>query len=73
MPALTTPCNSQGFWKNDLSDLWYVSEITPSWNGEISSKSILISGLIYVIPELSELPGVGVLTGLSGGLYVGSG
>ena len=35
--------NSCGSWNYDLSDLWYISEITPSWNDEFSSKSILIS------------------------------
>ena len=31
-----------GFWKNDLSGLGIVSDITPSWNGEFSSMSKLI-------------------------------
>ena len=33
-------------WKNDLSSLWNVSDMMPSWNGEFSSKSKLILGLI---------------------------
>ena len=33
LPALTRPSNSWGSWKNDLSGLWYVSDITPSWMG----------------------------------------
>ena len=39
---------SQLFWvlENDLSGLWKVSDMTPSWNGEFSSKSKLILELI---------------------------
>ena len=42
--VLTRLANSCASWKYDLSGLWYVSDITPSWNSEFSSKSILISG-----------------------------
>ena len=48
------------------------SEITPSWNSEFSSKSKLISGLIfYTLDELCELSwlvGTFDLIGLRGGL-----
>ena len=66
LPVLTKPSHSQGPWKNDLSGLWYTSEILPSWNGEFFSKSILISGLIFVFSALCELPGVGVPVSLGG-------
>ena len=68
LPVLIKPSNSQGSWKNDLSGLWYILEIMPSLNGEFSSKSILISGLIFVLSELCKLPHIGVLIGLGGGL-----
>ena len=48
LPVLTRPSNSWGSWKIDLSGLWNVSDITPSWNGEFSSKSTSGSGLISV-------------------------
>ena len=73
LPVLIKPSNSQGSWKKDLSGLWYASEIMPSWNRGFSSKSILISGLIFVLSKLCELPGVAVPVGLDGGLYIGSG
>ena len=38
--------NSLGFQKNDLSSLWNISEMMLSWNGEFSSKSKLLLGLI---------------------------
>ena len=38
--------NSLGSWKNDLSGLWNVSDMMPSWNGKFSLKSKLILGLI---------------------------
>ena len=65
LPVLTRPSNSWGSWKNNISGLWYTYEITPSWNGEFSSKSILGSGLISIFFGLSN---VGILTGLGGGL-----
>ena len=39
--------------KNVLSSLSYASDITPSWNGDFSSKSRLISELVY--SELGDL------------------
>ena len=52
--------NSQGSWKNDLSGLWYVSDIALSWNGEFSSKSVLSSWFMSILPGI---PGIGILTG----------
>ena len=44
MPVLIRVSNSSDSWKYDLSGLWYVSEITPSWHGELSLKSVFSSG-----------------------------
>ena len=66
LPLLTKPSNCWGSWMNDLSSLWYISEIMPSWNREFSSKLILISGLIFVLSDLCELSSMGVLIGLGG-------
>ena len=41
LPVLTRPCNSVGPWEYDLSGLWYISAITPSWYGGFSSKYVL--------------------------------
>ena len=70
LPLLIRPSNSWGSWKCDLSGLWYVSEITPSWNGELSSKSIFSSGSMS--DKLPGISGIGVFTGLGGGLWTGS-
>ena len=64
--------NSFGSWNNDFSRI--ISEIMPSWNGKFSSKSKLISGLIfstlYELSKLSWLLGISDLLGVGGGLYV---
>ena len=58
--------------ENVFSGLWKLSEIAPSWNGEFSLKSKLISGSISALCEpfepceLSWFPGVGDLIGLGG-------
>ena len=44
LPVLIRLSNSCGSWKYDLSSLWYVSEIMPSWNGEFSLKSVFSPG-----------------------------
>ena len=41
-PLSTWLWNSGGYWNNDLSGLWYMSDNTPSWLGEISSKYMLM-------------------------------
>ena len=45
-PLFMRSPNSLGFWKNDLSGLWNISDMMSSWNGEFSLKSILTLGLI---------------------------
>ena len=42
LPVLSRLFNSCCSWKCALSGLWYVSEITPYWNGEFSSKLIVL-------------------------------
>ena len=75
LPMFMRSFNSFGSWKNVFSDLWNVSKITPSWNGEISLKIKLISVLMFSILdelyELSWLLGMFDLIGLGGGLLVG--
>ena len=66
LPVLIRLSNSQCSWKYDLSGLWYVSQITPSWNGELSSKSIFSYGSMS--DKLPGILGTDVLTGLGGGL-----
>ena len=58
--------NSFGSWKYDLSDLWHVSDIIPSWYSEISSNSKSILGLTSVL--LSILGNHKFSFGLGGGL-----
>ena len=41
--------NSFGYWKYNLSGLWYVSDIIPSWYGEFSSNSKSILGLMSTL------------------------
>ena len=43
LPVSTWLCSSGGSWKYDFSDIWYISDVTPSWLGEYSSKSMLMS------------------------------
>ena len=64
MPVLIRLSNSCGSWKYDLSSLWYVSEITPSQNGEFSSKSVFSSGSMS--DKLPGILGIGVFTSLGG-------
>ena len=65
LPALIRLSNSCGSWKYDLSGLWYVYESTTSWNGEFSSKSILISGKIS--NKLLGTSGISDFTGVGEG------
>ena len=44
LPVLFRCYKSWGSWKYDLPDLWYISDITPSWNPEFSLISVFISG-----------------------------
>ena len=41
--VLTKSANSGGSNSWDLSGLWHISDIIPSWYGEFSSKSLFIS------------------------------
>ena len=64
LPVLTWPSNSWGSWIKDLSGLCYVSDITPSCNGEFFLESLLSTGLISIFSGLSD---VGICTGLGDG------
>ena len=66
LPVLIRFSNSWGSVKYDLSGYWYVSEITPSWNGELSSKSVFSSG--SMVNRLLEISGIGNFSGLGGDL-----
>ena len=59
LPVLIRPSNAWGSWKYDLSGLWYLSDIIPSWNGEFASKSVFISGSIF--NKLPRISGIDVL------------
>ena len=68
--VLIRPSNSWHSWKDNLSGL-YISETSPSGNGEFSLKLVFSSGsMSYKLPGIS---GIDVLTGLGGGLQTGSG
>ena len=71
LPVLIRISNSQGSWKYDLSGLWYVCDIRPSWNGEFSSKPVFSSGSMS--DKFLGISGIDVFTGLGGGLQTGSG
>ena len=71
LPVLIRPSNSWGLWKYNLFGLWYVSDITPSCNGELPSKLVFRSeSIANMLPGFS---GTGLFTGLGEGLETGSG
>ena len=57
-PLSVRSSSSFGFWKNDLSSLWNVSDMMPSWNGEFSSKSTLILGLFLLLFVFCNVEGL---------------
>ena len=71
LPVLIRPSNSWGLLKYNLSGLWYISDITPSCNGELPSKLVFSSESISnMFPGIS---GTESFTSLGGGLETGSG
>ena len=71
LPVFTRFPNFFGSWKYDLSGLWYVCDIIPSWYGDFSSNSKSIFGLTSVL--LSIFGNHKFSGGLEGGLYIRSG
>ena len=49
LPIFTKFSNSCHSWKYDLSGLWYVLDMIPSWYGEFSSNSKSILGLVSAL------------------------
>ena len=54
-PLSIRSLSSFRFWKNNLSGLWIVSDMMPSWNGEFSSKPRLILGLWLIYLYFDEV------------------
>ena len=67
LPVLTRPCKYGGFWKYHSSGLLYISDITPSWYGEFSSKSVLMSWSNALMSKSVSFLGI-TCNGISAGL-----
>ena len=69
--VLTKSINSGGSTNCDLSGLWYISDIIPSWYGKFSSKSLFISRSKSKSSCLSIC--ITLSGGFGGGLVIGFG